>query len=197
MSVPTRIAAAVTGVGLLGLSMWFHTVLPELRSHVTDPIRTTGATAEEVVNPVFSLKVERVDVARSLKTSSSLLARPDIGTDGVFVIVHLRVKSNTEPFRLQSLRLETPGGYRYGSADRIGLSDVVASSYEPLIWEDAVLTFEIPPSRLAGARLVIGEFRLLKQLSAETAVDLGIDKAEAARLARTAPEGHQIRRSGS
>jgi hypothetical protein len=196
VNVLTRLAAAVTGVGLLGLAMWFYTIQPELRAHATDPIRTTGTMGEEVVNPVFSLKAERVDVARSLKTSSSLLARPDIGTDGVFVIVHLRVKSNSEPFRLQSPHLETPGGYRYGSADRIGLSDAVASSYEPLIWDDAVLTFEIPPGRLAGARLVVGEFRLLRQLSAETAVDLGIDRAEAARLVRAAPEGYELRRSG-
>jgi hypothetical protein len=148
---------------------------------------------EEVANPAFTVKVERVDVATSLKSQRLVAGAPDVATDGLFVIVHLRAKSNQKPFSLRDVHLETPGGYLYSTEPRLGTSDLVAVSYEPLIWGPAVVSFEIPKSRLAGAHLVIGEARLLAQLSAETSVDLGIGRARAAALISHAAQGYQMR----
>jgi hypothetical protein len=190
-----RVAAVLVGTALFGLAMWFYTIQPDLQARRTDPVRTTGTAGEEVANPVFSVRVQRVDVARSLKSGSSLSGAREFGTDGIFVIVDMQLKSNKEPFRLQTTHLETPGGYDYSSGPRLGLSDLVAISYEPLIWARAVVVFEIPKNRLAGARIVIGESKLLNQLSAETAVDLGIGKAKAADLIAHATNGYELRRS--
>lgn len=191
MNVLIRVGAGIIGAALLVVAMVLYTIKPDLEATSLDPIRTTGAIGEEITTPVFTVKAGRVDVAKSVK-SGGILGQ-QVRTDGIFVIVQLQAKSNKEPFRMNYVRLETPGGFSYDSSDRTGV--FAATDLEPLIWSKAVETFEIPKDRLAGARLVVRDLSLLPELSAEIAVDLGITETKAAAMIGSAPEGYEFPRS--
>jgi hypothetical protein len=111
---------------------------------------------------------------------------------GIFVIVHLEIKSNQKPFRPGSPKLITRGGVSYDESGRPAIS-TSSDDYQPMLWAPATYVFEIPKDRLAGTRLVIGESALLNQLSAETEVDLGIDDGEAAQLLTHASPAYALK----
>lgn len=188
MNALIRVGAGIIGAALLVVAMVLHTIKPDLEATALDPIRTSGAIGAEITTPTFTVKATQVDVARSVK-SSGILGQL-VRTDGIFVIVQLQAKSNKEPFRMNYVRLETPGGFIYDSSDRTGV--FASTDLEPLIWSKTVETFEIPKGRLAGARLVVRDLSLLPELSAEIAVDLGITETKAAAMIRSAPEGYKL-----
>ncbi|MFS2292465.1 MAG: hypothetical protein FWJ90_07130, partial [Actinomadura sp.] len=61
-----KVGAGIGGTALLAGAMWLHTLVPELRAAQLDPIRTGGKVGEEVRNRDFSVRVEKVETARSL-----------------------------------------------------------------------------------------------------------------------------------
>lgn len=192
MNLLTRIGAMVLGVALLVVAMVLYTIKPDLEAEALDPIRTTGPVGEEINTPAFSVKATRVDVAKSLK-SASILSTETVRTNGIFVIVQLQARSNREPFLMNLTNLEAPGGFSFQDTDRTGAFGADAE-LEPLIWSKAVVTFEIPKNRLAGAKVVLRDLDLLPQLSSEIAVDLGISDDRAAELIRGAAEGYEVPR---
>ncbi|MCW2916553.1 MAG: hypothetical protein JWN52_4621 [Actinomycetia bacterium] len=189
MRVLRQMGIAVVGTALLALAMWFHQVEPQARSHDLQPLRNSGRIGQDVSNSVFSIRVERVELAKSLKASGSLASQKNITTDGIFLIIHLQAKATQKPYTLDQVRLES-GGYTFTGNGRAGTLDSTVGTFEPMIWRKAVVSFEIPRNRLAGARLVVGESGLLTQLTAEAAVDLGITPAKAGEMIAHAIEGY-------
>jgi hypothetical protein len=180
VSAARRLVAGLLTAALMALAMWLYTFKPHLEAGVQDPITTSGRIGSVVDNPVFSVKVDKVDVASSI-TKSSFLKPQVMPSIGLFLIVRLDIKSNKKPFQPGHVRLVTGGGLSYTDSGRAALPSVTGD-FQPMLWAPATYIFEVPKDRLAGARLIVGESALLNQLSAETSIDLGIDGRRAAQL---------------
>ncbi|XRQ10836.1 hypothetical protein ACN3XK_08050 [Actinomadura welshii] len=186
--------AGVGGALLLAGSMWLDSLVPQLRATELDPIRSEGKVGEEVRTRDFSVRVEKVEAARSFAPSLSLGDPPPIRTDGVYVIVRYRATSHREPLELATAEVETPGGYTFRHDPRAGpVSAGAQPTLQPMIWSSAAVVFELPEKRLEGAHLVVGTGGLLPQLSAAADIDLGLTGKRADELLRAAPEGYKIK----
>jgi hypothetical protein len=180
-----RGGAGVVGTGLLVAAMWVHTMRPKVDAKEMDPLRNDGRIGQTVSNRMFSVRVDGVQAARSLAPGLSFGNEPAIGTDGVYLAVRIRARSEREPLRLGTAVLETPGGYGYRYDPRDGTTSTVPDM-QPMIWAPGTLLFELPKDRLRGAHLVVGTGGLLPQLSAAADIDLGIDADRARALLRGA-----------
>ncbi|MEU6753338.1 hypothetical protein ABZ914_44550 [Spirillospora sp. NPDC046719] len=180
-----RGGAGVVGTGLLVAAMWVHTMRPKVDAKEMDPLRNDGRIGQTVSNRMFSVRVDGVQAARSLAPGLSFGNEPAIGTDGVYLAVRIRARSEREPLRLGTAVLETPGGYGYRYDPRSGTTSTVPDM-QPMIWAPGTLLFELPKDRLRGAHLVVGTGGLLPQLSAAADIDLGIDADRARALLRGA-----------
>lgn len=185
-----RGSAGLVGAVLLATAMWLHSVKPEVEARTLDPIRANGTAGEETGNREFSLTVERVDAARSL--APSLTSGRPVGTDGVYLVVRVRVMSHRKPLKLRSATLEAPGGLVYHSSPRSGAKDVVPPDFQPMLWTPTAFVFELPKDRLDGTHLVVGTGGLLPQLSAAVDVDLGITGARERALLSTARDRYDV-----
>ncbi|MDL4814914.1 hypothetical protein [Actinomadura opuntiae] len=182
-----RGGTAAVGTALLAAAMWVHTIRPKVDAKEMDPIRNGGKVGQVVSNRMFSVRVDGVKAARSLVPELSFGNQPAIGTDGIYLAVRIRVRSEREPLRLGTAMLETPGGYRYRNDPRVGPSSSIPDM-EPMIWAPGTLLFELPKKRLRGAHLVVGTGGLLPQLSAAADIDLGIGGSGAEALIRGAAD---------
>jgi hypothetical protein len=180
-----RGGAGAAGTALLAAAMWVHTMRPKVDAKELDPLRNDGRIGQVVSNRMFSVRVDGVQAARSLAPGLSFGNEPPIGTDGVYLAVRIRARSEREPLRLGTAVLETPGGYGYRYDPRSGTTSTVPDM-QPLIWAPGTLLFELPKDRLRGAHLVVGTGGLLPQLSAAADIDLGIDASRARALLRSA-----------
>ncbi|MDN3359939.1 hypothetical protein [Actinomadura sp. DC4] len=181
MSVGRKVVAGVLTAGLMALAMWLYTFKPHIEAGEQNPITSSGRLGSVVDNRVFSVKVDRVDVARSLTKASSFSGPEVTPSIGLFLIVHANIKSNHKPFQPGHVRLVTGGGLSYDESGRAALPSTT-DDYQPMLWAPATYIFELPRDRLAGARLIIGESAFLNQLSAETSIDLGMSGDRAAQL---------------
>jgi len=181
VSIVVKAATGVLSLALMAAAMWLYGLKPHLEDRMQKPISSTGNAGAVVGNSVFSVKVDKVDVATAI-AKTSFGDKPKIMPSlGIFVIVHLEIRSNRKPFDPGHARLMTRGGVSY---DESGRSDIFGlnNGYQPMLWGPATYVFEIPKDRLAGARLIVGQSGLLDQLSAQADVDLGIDRPKAAQL---------------
>lgn len=184
--------AGIGGTVLLAAAMWLHSVQPKVEAVELDPIRNGGTIGAEVRNRDFSVRVEKVEAARSLAPGFSLGNAPPVGTDGVYLIVRARVTSHREPVQLRTAELETPGGYAYRHDPRTGSASSSQPTFQPLIWTATAFVFELPKDRVEGAHLVVGTGGLLPQLSAAADIDLGLTRDRAAELVRGAADRYDV-----
>jgi hypothetical protein len=180
VSAARKLVAGLLAAALMALAMWLYTFKPHIQAGIQDPITSSGRVGSVVANPVFSVKVGKVDVARSI-TKSSFLKPQVMPSIGLFLIVQLDIRSNRKPFQPGHVRLATRGGLSYTESGRAALPSI-SDDFQPMLWAPATYIFEIPKDRLPGARLIVGEMALLNQLSAETSIDLGMDDHRAAQL---------------
>ena len=190
-------SAAIAGTALCAAAMWLHSVRPEVNAEELEPIRDHGKVGEELRNRDFSVRVEKVEAAKSLAPGLSLGgASTPIGTDGVYLVVRAKATSHRKPLELQTAELETPGGFTFQQDPRPGASKPSRPTFQPMIWTSTVFVFELAEKRVEGAHLVVGTGGLLPQLSAAADIDLGLTSARAAELVRAAPERYDVERGG-
>ncbi|HEY8480567.1 MAG TPA: hypothetical protein VIL71_12115, partial [Spirillospora sp.] len=189
--------AGIGGTALLAGAMWLYSLTPKVEGTVLDPIRTTGKIGEEVRSHDFSVRVEKVEAARSLVSGLSFDRRPPVRTDGIYLVVRFRATSHREPLQLRTAELETPGGYTFQEGPRAtALSTGAQPTFQPMIWTPGTFVFELPEKRVEGARLVVGPGGLLPQLSAEAEIDLGLTRTRAKALVGAAADRYRIRTAG-
>ncbi|MFL6053877.1 MAG: hypothetical protein ACJ72W_13320 [Actinoallomurus sp.] len=181
MTILQRALSAVAAVALCALAMWFTDVKPHLVARLQTPLSADSRIGTVVDNRVFTVRVDRVDVASGIRKEDVLSGDRRMATPGIFVIVYVSAKSDVKPLRLGHVRLATRGGISY---DESGRTDIITldPSLEPMLWRSTFYLFEIPKDRLAGARLIVGQSDLINNLSAESAVDLGLTAGRAAGL---------------
>lgn len=190
--------AGIGGTVLLAGAMWMHSLKPHVRAAELDPIRGGGSVGEEVRNRDFSVRVEKVEAAKSLAPGLSLGNPPPVGTDGIYLVVRVRATSHREPLELRTAELETPGGFTFKDDPRpSSVSGGAQPTFQPMIWTPTVFVFELPKKRLEGAHLIVGTGGLLPQLSAAADIDLGLTAAKADELIRNAPDRYDIKAGGS
>lgn len=184
-------SAGLVGAAFLALAMWLYDLKPLVEAKTMKPIRSEGRIGQTIKNSKFSLKVDSVLVARSMASYSKQMR-----SDGIFLVVRAQVRSEHDPFSQGKVTLQSRDGHLYRSSPRIGLNDSFLERFEPLLWAPVAAVFELPASRLAGARFIFGEGGLpTTQLSAETGVDLGLTPSKAAELAAHAPENYRLEKS--
>ncbi|MCO5996141.1 hypothetical protein [Actinoallomurus rhizosphaericola] len=196
MTVLRRVVAGLVAAALLGVSMWLTHVAPHLEARLQDPIPNGGRAGKIVSNRVFSVRVDRVDVARSIVTHTDIVdpkKNERITTSGIFVVVYLSVRSNQRPVGLGHVRLTTHSGLHYAESGRDGLLTKNEGIFEPMLWGNASYVFEIPKDQLKGAHLIVGQSDSLNQLSAEADVDLGLDTGSADRLLAHPTDDYKLR----
>jgi hypothetical protein len=193
VSAPRKVVTGLLTAGLLALSMWLYTFKPQLEAKEQSPLVSSGHIGSVVDNPDFSVKVGKIEVAKGVTKPSFLHEKnPVMHSLGIFVIIHVEIKSNQKPYRPGDPKLTTRGGVAYDESGRPAIP-TSSEDYQPMLWAPATYIFEIPKDRLAGARLVMGSSALLNQLSAQTEVDLGIDDGEAAQLLAHASPAYALK----
>ncbi|MFA1550822.1 hypothetical protein [Actinomadura chokoriensis] len=188
-----RGSAGIGGTVLLAGAMWLHSLRPEVRAEALEPIRTGGSVGEKVATRDFTVRVDGVDLARSLERGFSLATAPAVGTDGVYLIVRLSATAEHEPLQLETAELETPGGYTFRDDPRTVDVSVSQPTFQPMIWTSTKVLFELPKNRVEGAHLVVGTGGLLPQLSSAADIDLGLTEERTAKLMRGATDRYDVR----
>jgi hypothetical protein len=172
---------ALVGLALAAGAIWIQS-LALSADDMGMPLTYVGDKGEEVDAGRFSVKVEGVDTARTIK----LTAEETVRTDLVFLVVTLSATSKNEPLRLPNPDLLSGDGLRFQATDKVGNILTLSNKYvQPALRSTGSWVFEVPPSALEGARIVVKaptSALYSEPLMPEAEVDLGIDEALAKQL---------------
>jgi len=173
-----RILNAVLGTVLAAAAVGLQTTVPSADDR-DDPITSSGTVGEDVRTSLFTLRVERVSLARRFKKENS---DPIPAFPGhVYLIIAVDATATKRALRLQSAHLETPDGKTFESSDQITSPELLKNKWvQPMMWTKGLIVFEVPPSALPGASVVVQEqaFSLYQdKYVPEAAIDLGLDAA--------------------
>jgi hypothetical protein len=136
------------------------------------PIPVDGAASETVDARSFTLGVERVVFARTLKLDQFGKERL-LTTSGVWAVVTTRLAAKDRSTSIGHAVWEGPDGVRFDSSERLPF----AAGSPPFAMEPGLpgkgrFVFEIPPDQSSGARLLVTE-KLFAPLDSQVRVALG------------------------
>ncbi|WP_157254762.1 hypothetical protein [Nonomuraea typhae] len=166
------LAAAAVGLQTFGLSA----------DDMAMPLTTVGAKGEEVSAQRFSVRVDGVKSAKTIKSGDKTAV-----TDGLFLVIEVAATVPAEPIHLNPPILLTEDGRRFDATDKVDKAKTLANPWiQPGWWSSGAFVFEVPAAVLAGAKATFiaptsafyGE-----PLLPEAEIDLGIDEAAAKQLA--------------
>jgi hypothetical protein len=133
----------------------------------------TGKVGEKVTNAGTTYEVTHVKTASTIGDPSLLGAK----ADGEFLIVSLELTNNkdeTKTFTDASVHIETAGGKKYETSNKavMAFSDesLLLKDIQPELTTKGKLAFDLPPSKVAGSKLVIEDLFG----DGEVTVDLGL-----------------------
>lgn len=149
------------------------------------PITAYGTIGRMVHTTAYDIKVDRVTAGRGLAEKGGF-DKPE-HTSGVFLLVWAELTAADRPVSLDTAYLRTADGHRYDTTDAIGFGALTDSDNQPGLTRYGVIAFELPPYRVAGARLVVGP-SFEARLSAQADMDLGLSADAARRLVAQAPK---------
>lgn len=195
-----RAAAVLIGVALAGAAIWVRVRTPDDYDRRYAPLTTTGRKGSAVTAGGFTVRVEGVTVARSVFSAQKEVVRPD----GVFVVVTAAATSRRDPVQLSAVWLRTRDGreFRQSVKDITTPADgtLDAAALSPGLWRRGPFVFDIPPSLLAGATLLVSDRQPADknvpqgfppfgfELTAQVNIPLGIVETTARRMVAAAPE---------
>ncbi|MGR6912692.1 hypothetical protein ACU635_00360 [[Actinomadura] parvosata] len=145
------------------------------------PLTYTGAKGENVDAGRFSVRVEKVSSAKTLKADGKTIA-----TDQLFLVVEAAATVPRIPLHLGAAKLLTADGKKFVASDKVSKQDTLAYPWiQPGWWSKGRYVFEVPATALPGAQAVFplpvaGLYS--EPLPPEAQVDLGIDEATAKQL---------------
>ncbi|MFC7383944.1 hypothetical protein [Sphaerisporangium rhizosphaerae] len=145
------IVAVLTGALLLGGILGVLRSTPDVEEKYA-PIATSGEMGEQVDTTAFQLRVDRLQLGRSVRLEDAFgfLGEPRT-TAGIWVVVWATVAATTEETLVRGARLRTADGMEYLASSLIGTLDKVP--LQPGIPAYGPILFELPPDRLTGATL--------------------------------------------
>ncbi|MFC4531016.1 hypothetical protein [Sphaerisporangium dianthi] len=147
------IMAVLTGALLLAGIVGVLRATPDVEEKYA-PIATSGEMGEQVDTTAFQLRVDRLQLGRSvrLKDAYGFVGEPKT-TAGIWVVVWATAAATTEETQVQGARLRTADGAEYLAGSVIGTLD--KALLQPGIPAYGPMLFELPPDRLAGAVLSV------------------------------------------
>lgn len=149
------------------------------------PINTDGVIGRTTHTPAFNIKIDTVTAGHWLAQKSGF-DEPE-HTSAIFVLVWADLTGVDKPVTLDTAYLRTADGHRYDTTDAMGFEALDETGSEPGLDRYGAIGFEVPPYRIAGARLVVGEAGGENRLGPQATVDLGITPDAARRLVAQAP----------
>lgn len=180
------------------------------------PIASRGLIHQQVRTRDFDVRVDRVDVARTIIGGEPGEKPAELGTDGVFVIVSATVTARRTLISLAGVYLRAADGSRTLVSDSVqipAIDRVGAGTLDARATEQSILTgippmeprrlamiFEVPPGRVAGAQLWLSIGRMEWQgdrqaedwFRPQARVDLQIGRGRAAALVAAAPRRYRV-----
>jgi hypothetical protein len=211
-----RRAGAVAGaVAMLVAAVAVQAAYPSYEQRYR-PIASTGEANQRVRTRDFDVRVEKIDVARTVVSEDGDGEPVELRTGGFFVIVTATVTARRETIELAGAYLRAEDGSRtlVSDAVKVPAVDVVGAgtlnagaaapsirtAIRPLQPRRLALIFEVPGGRLAGAELWLSvgrmEWRGDRQAEdwfrPQARVDLGITRGRAAALLAAAPRRYQV-----
>lgn len=150
------------------------------------PISTDGVIGRTTHTPAFDLEVHTVTAGRTLIEKGGF-GDPE-HTSGMFLLVWADLTGVDEPVTLDTAYLRTADGHRYDATDAMSFESLDQTGSDPGLTRYGAIGFELPPYRIAGARLVVGQAAGQNRLGAQADIDLRISADAGRRLAgRTGP----------
>ncbi|NUT44480.1 MAG: hypothetical protein HOV86_31235 [Thermoactinospora sp.] len=172
---------ALAGLVLASGAIWIQSMAMS-PDEMDMPLTYVGDKGEEVDAGRFSVKVEGVDSARTIRLTRDELVRTDL----LFLVVNLSATSKKEPLRFQEPYLLTPDGLRFKATDKVGNILTLSNKYvQPGMRSGGSWVFEVPASALQGSSIIVQaptSALYAEPLIPEVEVDLGIDEALAKQL---------------
>ena len=178
----SRLLNAAVGIVLLGAAVGVQS-LDMTYNEYKAPLTYIGGQGEDVYAGRFTVRLKSVTVAKAVEH-----AEKTVRTDHLFLIADLSAKSKHKPHRLGSATLLTEDGRKFSATDRIDNGATITSKWvQPDIWVSGRYFFEVPPSALPGARLIVGmqAKALVEPYEPEVELDLGMDEATADKLVKS------------
>ena len=154
---------------------------------MAQPLTYTGAKGEDVDAGRFSVRVQKVSSAKTLKVSEK-----SVPTEQLFLVVEAAATVQKEPLHLGRPSLLTADGKMFEASDKVDSDKTLAYPWiQPGWWTTGRFVFEVPASALPGAQAV---FQLpiaalySEPMPPEAQIDLGIDDAAAKQLSSAPAE---------
>ncbi|MFB4283384.1 MULTISPECIES: hypothetical protein [unclassified Nonomuraea] len=151
------------------------------------PLTYTGAKGENVDAGRFSVRVQNVSTAKTIKAGDDT-----IPTEQLFLVVEAAATVPKKPLHLGKPTLLTADGKKFTATDKVDSEKTLAYPWiQPGWWTTGRFVFEVPASALPGAQAV---FELpvaalySEPLPPEAQIDLGIDEAAAKQLTSSPAE---------
>ncbi|GII67296.1 hypothetical protein Skr01_73810 [Sphaerisporangium krabiense] len=189
-----RLIGAVVGLALVCGAVYVQTFVlsPE---ELKDPLTASGGMRDALVTDQFTTRVEQVEFTRSVQVKRTY-STDDARTEQIFMVVKVSATAPRRPIQLTA-RLVTADGARFATTDRVGTAATFANKWvQPGWWASGLFFFEVPPARVAGARLVVsapGNILYGDTYQPETSTDLGLDETAAARMIGAAKDAYEVK----
>ena len=187
-----RLLNGALGTALAAAAVWLQTIVltPD---EVDDPITSSGVIGEEVRTSHFAVRVERVELARTIKKEKMFPAPAFPGH--VYLIVTVDATATKRAMKLQSAQLRTPDGRKFAASDLVVSPDLLKDKWvQPMLRTRGLIVFEVPPYALPGAHMVVQEKALSltgDQYVPEAVIDLRLGSA----ATRTVKDVYELRSS--
>ena len=181
-------------LAVLAAIVWLHRHQPSYVERIA-PVRVAGEPGHRIEARNFAVQVETggLQVGRTLlgPPATSLATEPArVGTPGIWLSVPARIEALSEEGMVSAI-IRTRDGliYKSGGSDRPKMPALNLDErfVAPGLPERGRYFFELPPDRLAGARIQVYWGGLTPASNdALVDIDLGIDEARAQALLRRA-----------
>ncbi|HEY3686405.1 MAG TPA: hypothetical protein VGL93_25450 [Streptosporangiaceae bacterium] len=157
----TRLARGVGSVALmvalLAAAMLVYSTHERDYDNLYAPMSSSGAVGQTVTSGPFSVKVDKVTVAKSVSEGAYRGYGKPLTTSpsAIFVVVDARVQATTEATKLPTVYLQSGNGIHYGPSEKGSQTKFTDSIAEPGFWTVGAWLFEVPRAALPGVRLEV------------------------------------------
>jgi hypothetical protein len=147
-----RLWIIATGVALAAAATVLQALSPGSYEERYAPLAATGGLRQVVDAGPFEVRADKVDIARTL-TGVGKTVTPD----GVFVVVTVSARTDTEILTLSTATLRTADGREFTETDTWVIGSMSGWHVQPEVWRRGEFLFEVPALAVPGATLQLSD----------------------------------------